>query len=45
MPAAPPAANLLSVVIPAYNEERNIAPVFQAVRAALPAAQPVEVLF
>ena len=36
--------SLLTVVIPAYNEERNVGPMLQAVRAAL-ADEEIEVVF
>jgi polyisoprenyl-phosphate glycosyltransferase len=35
----------LSIVIPAYNEEKNVHAVFSAVRAALPGSEICEVIF
>jgi polyisoprenyl-phosphate glycosyltransferase len=36
---------MLSIVIPAYNEERNVPAVFEAVRSALPGLQICEIIF
>jgi len=36
---------MLSIVVPAYNEEPNIVPLYRAIRAALPETLPIEVLF
>lgn len=36
---------LVSVVIPAYNEERNVAAIYQAVRSSLPGREVVEIIF
>jgi glycosyltransferase involved in cell wall biosynthesis len=36
---------MLSIVIPAYNEERNVPAVFEAVRSALPGHQICEIIF
>ena len=36
---------LISVVIPAFNEERNILPVFEAVRLSLPGPEVCEIIF
>jgi polyisoprenyl-phosphate glycosyltransferase len=41
----PHPAPLLSIVIPAFNEEANVAPIYQAIRAALGEQQPVEILY
>jgi polyisoprenyl-phosphate glycosyltransferase len=38
-------ARRVSVVIPAYNEERNIAPIFEAVRTSLPDSEVCEIIF
>jgi glycosyltransferase involved in cell wall biosynthesis len=36
---------LISVVIPAYNEERSVPAVFQAVRSSLPGPEVLEIIF
>jgi dolichol-phosphate mannosyltransferase len=36
---------MVSVVIPAYNEERNVPAVFEAVRSSLPESQVCEIIF
>ncbi len=43
-----PAANggrLVSVVIPAYNEERNVPAVYEAIRSSLPGPEACEIIF
>ena len=36
---------LLSVVIPAYNEEKNVAAIFEGVRLSLPGPEVCEIIF
>jgi glycosyltransferase involved in cell wall biosynthesis len=36
---------LVSVVIPAYNEERNVPAIYQAVRSSLPSPEACEIIF
>ena len=36
---------LVSVVIPAYNEEKNVPAVYQAIRSALPNPETCEIIF
>jgi len=38
-------ARLVSVVIPAYNEEKNVRPMYEALGSALRGPQPFEVIF
>jgi glycosyltransferase involved in cell wall biosynthesis len=37
--------SLVSVVIPAYNEEKNVPAVYQAVRSSLAGCEPCEIIF
>jgi polyisoprenyl-phosphate glycosyltransferase len=41
----PNSKQMVSVIIPAYNEERNVPAVFEAVRASLPASEICEIIF
>jgi polyisoprenyl-phosphate glycosyltransferase len=48
MNSSDPAAagrGMVSVVIPAYNEERNVPAVFEAVKSSLPESQVCEIIF
>lgn len=38
-------ARLVSIVIPAYNEEQNVRPVYEAIRSALRGREAIEVIF
>jgi dolichol-phosphate mannosyltransferase len=38
-------AKLISIVLPAYNEERNIPAVYKAIRSALPGLDDLEIIF
>jgi len=44
-PAEAAGARLVSVVIPAYNEEQNVAAVYQAIKSALRGPEAVEFIF
>ena len=44
-PAADAGARLVSVVIPAYNEEQNVFPVYDAIRSAIGGRVALEVIF
>jgi len=44
-PADDAGARLVSIVIPAYNEEQNVRPVYEAIQSALGGREAIEVIF